>query len=220
MAAIVQNFNDKASNECDDNDILKEAKKIGKKKVPAINRIFNANKFDESEKNFKSLHKDNFSENDGNMEEPKQYEKKKVPYSKKGKSSNAKGYKKSNSNNDSIKLENELLELLEKKRNIERMKARKEHNDPNWDSQGTKTCAHFNKRDGCAYGRQCNMKHLPSISDINASIFQQFMTVINAPTKEQVIFLEKNKTRHHNYNSGRDLHFQNRSKYGGNEKYN
>lgn len=128
----------------------------------------------------------------------KKIPKKKLPYSKKKKVSNKKkleqGFK-IDFNKDTKIIDKKIMELLEERRNIGRMKARKEHDDHNWESQGTKICKHFNSRNGCKYERQCDMKHPPIITDLTEPIFQYFMTVINAPTEDQVAFLERNKKR-------------------------
>ena len=110
--------------------------------------------------------------------------------------------KKQIESNDIKQLDKKILELMEKRRNIQRMRARKEHNDPNWESQGTKICKHFNSRSGCKYGRQCDMKHPTIVTDLTESIFQSFITVLNAPTEEQVAFLERSKKRPQHFYRG------------------
>ena len=162
-----------------------------------------------------------FKEHEDNdiMNAAKNIPKKKVPYSKKKKVPNKKKKvpnkkkldqdSKIDFNKDTKTIDKKILELLEERRNIGRMRARKEHGDPNGKSQGTKICRHFNSRNGCKYGRQCDMKHPPIITDLTESIFQCFMTVINAPTEDQVAFLERNKKRpQHFYRGSSQQHYR------------
>lgn len=129
-----------------------------------------------------------------NIDKKKSYRKNGNKQDKKG-SSYLKEKKQIDPNRNIKQLDKKILDLLEQRRNIQRMRARREHGDPNWVSQGTKNCRHFDSRTGCEYKRGCNMKHPTIVSDVNAAIIEFFITAINAPTEDQVAFLERNKKR-------------------------